>query len=180
MLLYHGSNTPDIKILKPRQADHDRPYLYMTTIKIVAGFYLINTVERPYYWFPYGFEKDGTVHYQEWYPNALREAAEGKKGYIYTIEAKEEDTLPLPNIPCGWLRRNRKPVIQARGLKQMADFTLFLNSFLSYLLLFVLIAVLAVIAVAIGITMRKKKNAREAAEALTRGTEEAQAPGTQS
>ena len=43
----------------------------------------------------------------------------------------------------------------------MADFTLFLNSFLSYLLLFVLIAVLAVIAVAIGITMRKKKNARE-------------------
>ena len=56
----------------------------------------------------------------------------------------------------------------------MADFTLFLNSFLSYLLLFVLIAV------AIGITMRKKKNAREAAEALTRGTEEAQAPGTQS
>ena len=58
----------------------------------------------------------------------------------------------------------------------MADFTLFLNSFLSYLLLFVLIAVLAVIAVAIGIT----KNAREAAEALTRGTEEAQAPGTQS
>lgn len=42
----------------------------------------------------------------------------------------------------------------------MADFTLFLNSFLSYLLLFVLIAVLAVIAVAIGITMRKKKNAQ--------------------
>ncbi|WP_455616239.1 hypothetical protein [Eisenbergiella sp.] len=62
----------------------------------------------------------------------------------------------------------------------MADFTLFLNSFLSYLLLFVLIAVLAVVAVTIGITMRKKKNAREAAEALTQGAEEAQAPGTQS
>ena len=71
-------------------------------------------------------------------------------------------------------------MIQARGLKQMADFTLSLNSFLSYLLLFVLLAVLALTAVAIGITMRKKKNAREAAEALTRGTEEAQAPGTQS
>ena len=61
----------------------------------------------------------------------------------------------------------------------MADFTLFLNSFLSYLLLFGLIAVLAVVAVTIGITMRKKKNAREAAEALTQGAEEAQAPGTQ-
>lgn len=116
MLLYHGSNTPDIKILKPRQADHDRPYLYMTTIKIVAGFYLINTVERPYYWFPYGFEKDGTVHYQEWYPNALREAAEGKKGYIYTIEAKEEDTLPLPNIPCARLAVTPMPVLDCQTI----------------------------------------------------------------
>ena len=116
MLLYHGSNTPDIKILKPRQADHDRPYLYMATIKIVAGFYLINTVERPYYWFPYGFEKDGTVHYQEWYPNALREAAEGKKGYIYTIEAKEEDTLPLPNIPCARLAVTPMPVLDCQTI----------------------------------------------------------------
>lgn len=99
MLLYHGSNTPDIKILKPRQADHDRPYLYMTTIKIVAGFYLINTVERPYYWFPYGFEKDGTVHYQEWYPNALREAAEGKKGYIYTYRSQRGSHPPAPKHP---------------------------------------------------------------------------------
>ncbi|WP_148410304.1 hypothetical protein [Murimonas intestini] len=103
MILYHGSNTSSLNTLKPQQADHDRPYIYMTTIKIVAGFYLINAVERPYYWFPYGFEKDGTVHYQEWYPNALKEAAEGKTGYIYTIDAKEEDVLPFKNIPCAKL-----------------------------------------------------------------------------
>ena len=56
MILYHGSNTGNIKVLKPNQADHDRPYVYMTTMDVVAAFYLCNAVERPYYWFPYGFE----------------------------------------------------------------------------------------------------------------------------
>lgn len=28
MVLYHGSNTGNIKVLKPNQADHDRPYIY--------------------------------------------------------------------------------------------------------------------------------------------------------
>ncbi len=36
MILYHGSNTGNIKVLKPNQADHDRPYVYMTTIDVVA------------------------------------------------------------------------------------------------------------------------------------------------
>ena len=52
MVLYHGSNTGNIKVLKPNQADHDRPYVYMTTMDVVAAFYLCNAVERPYYWFP--------------------------------------------------------------------------------------------------------------------------------
>lgn len=111
MLLYHGSNTPDLQTLTPRQADHDKPYLYMSTSKIIAGFYLINAVERPYYWFPYGFEKDGTPHYHEWYPNALQEVAKGTTGYIYTVDIKEEATLPLANIPCARLCTRSVPVV---------------------------------------------------------------------
>lgn len=57
MVIYHGSNTPDIKILKPSLADHDRPYVYTSELEPVAAFYLCNAVERPYYWFPYGFVK---------------------------------------------------------------------------------------------------------------------------
>lgn len=45
----------------------------------------------------------------------------------------------------------------------MANFTLFFNSFLSYLLLFILIVILGVIACFIGIKLRKKKDARDAA-----------------
>ena len=44
MQLFHGSRTGGIEILEPRQADHDRPYVYMTTNRIVALFYLCNAV----------------------------------------------------------------------------------------------------------------------------------------
>lgn len=103
MILYHGSNTFGIKTLEPRLADHERPYIYMSTLEIVAGFYMINGVEKPYYWFPYGFGKDGKPEYDELYPNALREVSEGRKGCIYIVEADEKDILPFKNIPCARL-----------------------------------------------------------------------------
>ena len=45
MILFHGSDTPNINTLVPRLADHDRPYVYMTTIEVVAAFYLCNAVQ---------------------------------------------------------------------------------------------------------------------------------------
>lgn len=104
MKLYHGSNTGNIKVLEPRQADHDRPYVYMTTLDVVSAFYLCNAVERPYYWFPYGFEKDSNIPiYHELYPNALREVSEGVSGYIYEVEANDSQVIPFKNIPCARL-----------------------------------------------------------------------------
>lgn len=43
----------------------------------------------------------------------------------------------------------------------------FVNSFLSYLLLFAVIAALGAVAIAIGIAMRKKKNAASEVEEAT-------------
>lgn len=103
MILYHGSSTGGIQVLEPRLADHDRPYIYLSTLRIVAGFYLVNAVDRPYYWFPYGFDKNGGVFYDELYPHALREVSEGKSGYIYTVEAEESAVLPFKDIPCARL-----------------------------------------------------------------------------
>lgn len=45
----------------------------------------------------------------------------------------------------------------------MNNLILFINSFLSYLLVFVVIVVVVAVAVAIGITLRKKKDAKEMA-----------------
>lgn len=104
MKLYHGSNIGDIKILEPRQADHDRPYVYMTTIDVVAAFYLCNAVEKPYYWFPYGFAKNSNIPvYHELYPNALKQVSDGVSGYIYEIEVDDNKVIPFKNIPCARL-----------------------------------------------------------------------------
>ena len=46
----------------------------------------------------------------------------------------------------------------------MSNLILFINSFLSYLVLMAVIVVLAAVAVFIGITMRKKKNLQLTAE----------------
>lgn len=104
MILYHGSKTANIKVLKPNQADHDRPYVYMTTIDVVAALYLCNAVERPYYWFPYGFENGSDIPvYHELYPDALREVSENVTGYIYEVTAEENQVIPFKNIPCARL-----------------------------------------------------------------------------
>ncbi len=62
----------------------------MTTIDVVAAFYLCNAVEKPYYWFPYGFYKNSIIPiYHELYPNALKEVSDGVSGYIYEIATDE-------------------------------------------------------------------------------------------
>lgn len=48
----------------------------------------------------------------------------------------------------------------------MNNLILFLNSFVEYLIVFCIFVVLAGVAVFIGITLRKRKNAKEAAEAV--------------
>lgn len=105
MRVYHGSRTGGIEILEPRIADHGAPYIYFSTIEAVAALYLCNAVERPYYWFPYGFTKgrpDMPV-YDELYPNALREVSEGVSGWIYFADVEEDRVLPFRNIPCARL-----------------------------------------------------------------------------
>ena len=104
MRLYHGSNILGLDVLKPRVADHERPYVYMTTIDTVAALYLCNAVEKPYYWFPYGFDKtDNVPVYHELYTNAFREVSEGVSGCIYVVDANDDQYIPFKNIPCARL-----------------------------------------------------------------------------
>ena len=99
MILFHGSRTLGLKQLRPMQADHDRPYIYLTAVKTVAALYLCNAVEKPCYWFPYGFGSDGVPVYHELYPNALREVSEGVGGCIYVVDADESSTVPFGKLP---------------------------------------------------------------------------------
>ena len=126
MKLYHGSIIGDIKVLEPRQADHDRPYVYMTTIEVVAAFYLCNAVDKPYYWFPYGFDKNSDIPiYHELYPDALMQVSEGISGYIYEVEADDSQVIPFKNIPCAKLAT--KPIEVVRYTRIENAYELFLE-----------------------------------------------------
>ncbi|MCH5258607.1 MAG: hypothetical protein J1F18_02580 [Lachnospiraceae bacterium] len=126
MKLYHGSNIGGIPILEPKQADHERPYVYMTTIDVVAAFYLCNAVERPYYWFPYGFDKDSDIPiYHELYPDALRQVSEGVSGYIYEVEADDRQVIPFKNIPCA--RLATEPIEVVNSIRIENAYELFLE-----------------------------------------------------
>ena len=126
MKLYHGSNIGDIKILEPRQADHDRPYVYMTTLDVVAAFYLCNAVEKPYYWFPYGFDQNSDIPiYHELYPDALRQVSEGVSGYIYEVEADDSQVIPFKNIPCA--RLATEPIEVVNSIRVENAYELFLK-----------------------------------------------------
>ena len=118
MKLYHGSNIGNIKVLEPRQADHDRPYVYMATIDVVAAFYLCNAVEKPYYWFPYGFDNNSDIPiYHELYPDALKQVSEGVSGYIYEVEADDSQIIPFKNIPCARLATKPIEVVQCTRIE---------------------------------------------------------------
>ena len=126
MILYHGSNTANIQVLQPHLADHDRPYIYMSTLEVVAAFYMCNAVERPYYWFPYGFDKEtGVPVYHELYPDALKEVSNGVSGSIYIVDADEDSILPFKNIPVA--RLATQPVKVLKEIKVENAYDLFMQ-----------------------------------------------------
>ena len=97
MLLYHGSSTSDLKTLNPFTADHGKPYVYFSTDAVSAGFHAVSLVERPFYWFPYGYDASGKPFYSEVYPNAFADAYQNKAGFIYVCDIEDKRLLRFPS-----------------------------------------------------------------------------------
>ncbi len=97
-MYYHASQVANIKVLEPRISNHNIPLVYFSTKRENVLLYLSNAIEkycketRFRYkgnwkkWGPYGFEVDGTLRLEEYYPNALEETYKGVSGYIYYTE----------------------------------------------------------------------------------------------
>ena len=103
MTYYFTSKTPDLKTAEGAK---------LTENKMISAFCLANPLEEPWNWFPCDFGSDGTVQYHELFENAFKEATEGKKGWLYSVEAEEEDveetgeilTVALATDSCGvWM-----------------------------------------------------------------------------
>ncbi len=128
MILFHGSSVGNIQVLEPRLADHERPYIYLSENEVVASFYIINAVDRPYYWFPYGFSKNKIPIYHELYPNALKKVAEGIPGYLYQVQVNPNQIIPFQQIPEAWLGTEPLQVTQCSYIPDAYKYFLGLES----------------------------------------------------
>lgn len=94
MPFYHGSPVGGLHELKPFLSEHGKQYVYFTQSPIVALLYAVHPVDKPFSFYPYGFDNDGTVHYSEYYQNAFWDIYKGKQGFLY-----ECDTIPSIGNP---------------------------------------------------------------------------------
>lgn len=112
MTFFHASQTKNIKNLKPNISNHNIPLIYFSDKRENVLVYLSNAIEKFckekhfkfegfwHKWGPYGFDKDGRLCLEEYYPNALKETYSGVKGYIYScdsISTYKELNIQIPN-----------------------------------------------------------------------------------
>ena len=111
MMLCHGSSVPGLTELKPFPSNHSKPYVYLTDCAALALFYAHNPIERPGGFFPYWFDKQGQLHYDEYFPDQLRLMYQGHSGWVYHVEV--DGWTRLDKMPWVYLSEAPVPVAQA-------------------------------------------------------------------
>ena len=111
-MFFHASQIGKIKILEPRISNHNIPLIYFSDKRENVLVYLSNAVEKVckekhfkfnglwHKWGSYGFEKDGRLRFEEYYPNALEDTYKGIEGYIYScskIDPYQKLDIKIPN-----------------------------------------------------------------------------------
>lgn len=97
-MYYHASQVGGIRVLEPRISNHNIPLIYFSLKRENVLVYLSNAIEKYcketgfvhngkwHKWATYGFEADGTLRLDEYYPNAIKDTYKGVSGYIYSAE----------------------------------------------------------------------------------------------
>ncbi len=112
LLLYHASQIGNIKILEPRVSNHNTPLIYFSAKRENVLVYLSNAIEKYcketnfvhngkwHKWASYGFEPDGTLRLDEYYPNAIKDTYKGVSGYIYYANdiCETENSININNV----------------------------------------------------------------------------------
>lgn len=111
-MYFHASQIGKIKTLEPRISNHNIPLIYFSDKRENVLVYLSNAVEKVckegrftfddlwYKWGSYGFERDGRLRFEEYYPNALEDTYKGIEGYIYScskIDPYQNLDIKIPN-----------------------------------------------------------------------------------
>ncbi len=110
-MLYHASPVAGITHLEPRVSNHGTSQIYFSTKRENTLVYLSNAVEKYCRetgfvydgiwskWGSYGFNEDGILRLEEYYPNAIEDTYKGVSGYIYSTsllsDGKELNDVPF-------------------------------------------------------------------------------------
>lgn len=103
-MFYHGSDISGLTELRPFISEHKKPYIYFSTNPVVALLYCVRPLEKPFSWYPYGFDGE-TVVYSEYYMGAFADIYKGKKGYLYECTNMPNAENPT-NINCAYTCEN--------------------------------------------------------------------------
>lgn len=118
MVLYHGSPVAGLKVLQPFLSNHGKPYVYLSNNDTLALIYAHNPVPRPYSFFSYRFDDKKQLHYDEYFPDALRVIYSGQSGWVYTCEA---DLPVLKEMPWVYLSQTPVDVIHSRFVPDLYE-----------------------------------------------------------
>ena len=116
MTLYHGSATPGITTLRPNLSNHGKPLVYLTNDPALAVIYAHNPLTPPDCYFPYFYDKEGQLCYEEYFPQAL-DLYKGFGGYVYTAEA--DNLTQLEKMPWVYLSEEPVPVTGCRFIPDL-------------------------------------------------------------
>lgn len=94
MKYYHGTPVGGLTVLQPSVTKYfGKPMqVCMTSLRAMALLYLIDNFE-----YTYGYDRNGRIYYEEYYPDSLEKLYRGKSGYLYECEAGEYQTTKIPN-----------------------------------------------------------------------------------
>lgn len=117
MKLYHGSATGGITELRPFLSGHGKPYVYLTHSQELAAIYAHNPIPGGG-WFTYRWDSEGRLHYDEYFPDALRTIYQGQSGWVYTCEG---DFPTLEKMPWVYLSQTPIQVTDARFIPDIYE-----------------------------------------------------------
>ena len=110
-MYYHASRRQGIRVLEPRVSNHGVPLIYFSDRRENVLPYLSNAVAKycretgfahkgPWTkWASYGFNAQGILRLEEYYPNATEETYRGVSGYIYQVRKiyPTADDIQIPH-----------------------------------------------------------------------------------
>lgn len=94
MAYYHCSPTAGLKMLEPREpSSFSKPRrVYMTTLLPMALMYGVRNFE-----YTYGYNKEGQIHFDEYFPGELELLYKGKRASLYLCDPVSVSTTAIPN-----------------------------------------------------------------------------------